>query len=144
MAWQLARAYRFTQIIIRDDMNRDGCKGTNNAWDDQKNWCIDMMQFDGTPKGTLGGINDIDMWKDFGMDKLATMRNTVECWQKNGGKEGSPGLLTDPFKTDSIPPCFFYHHVWKGPRQQKNRGWIKLDQSFAGQSGRSSWPEGRQ
>ena len=144
MAWHLAKAFKHTKIIIRDDMTKDDCQGTNNAWDDKISGCLDMMEFDETPKGTLGGIKDFDLWQEFGMDKLATMRNSLECWQSNGGSEGTPGLLTDPFKSDdAIPPCFFHHHVWKGARQQSNRGWLKLDQSFPGQSGRPVWPEGR-
>lgn len=126
-------------------MKQNDCTGTNNAWDSQKNWCIDMLGYDETPKGTLGGINDIDMWKDFGMDKLTTMRNSVDCWVNSGGKEGAPGLLTDPFKNTAVPPCFFAHIVRKGPRGQKNRGYITLDGSFPGQSTLNNvvWPEGR-
>jgi len=126
-------------------MKQGECTGTNNAWDAERNWCIDMMGYDETPRGTFGGINDIDIWTDFEMGKLATMKNAVDCWEANGGKEGAPGTLTDPFKTPGIPPCFFAHVVRKGTWWSKDKGYIRMDGGFAGQSGQNNvaWPPGR-
>lgn len=126
-------------------MKQGDCKNKNNAWDGTKSRCIDMMGYDETPRGTFGGINDIDMWTDFGMDKLATMKNAVDCWESNQGKEGAPGLLTEPFKSKGIPPCFFAHVVRKGHWYSKDKGYIRMDGGFAGQSTMNNvaWPENR-
>jgi len=142
----MAKHFRHTWVIIRDDMaDPNTCSNPNNAWDAEKNRCLDLMGYDGTAKGTFGGINDINIWESFSMDKLATMRNSVDCWVNNKGKAGPPSPPAEPFKSSDVPPCFFSHEVLRGTRVQKNRGGLQLNGDFPGQETKNNvmWPSSK-
>ncbi|PCD34001.1 hypothetical protein FGRA07_09156 [Fusarium graminearum] len=149
LLWQMARAWRGLYVVVRDDLPKPKCINPNNAWDDEKGRCLDILAwYPKTDKKTFGGNKDIEFaWNSWGMDKLGTLRNAVACWENNGGKIGSPktsiGSLTSSSPYDS--PCFFAMPVLKGNYSDISKGSLWLAGDFAGQEGQAGklWPKTR-
>ena len=61
----MLRLYKRAYVVIRPDLSVDECTNPNNAWDAEKSHCLDLLTWDGSVGGTLGGANDLtanNMW----------------------------------------------------------------------------------
>lgn len=149
LSWQMARIWRGLYVVVRDDLPLAKCVNPNNAWDDEKNRCFDVLAW--YPKRTdqtLGGNKDIEYaWDSWGMDKLKTLRNAVDCWENNGGHVGEPntsiGSLQskDPYDL----PCFFTMPVLKGNYSDVAKGsiWMAGDLPGQGDQAGKLWPRAK-
>jgi hypothetical protein len=147
--WQMARNWRGLYVVVRDDLPLPKCINPNNAWDDEKGRCLDVLAW--YPKKvsqTLGGNKDIEYaWNSWGMDKLKTLRNAVSCWENNDGHVGKPdtsiGSLKskDPYDLN----CFFTMPVLKGNYSDVSKGSIWMAGDFPGQEGQAGklWPKAK-
>jgi hypothetical protein len=138
----MARRHKGAVVIIRDDMKENDCKGINNAWDGNR--CLDILIWNqkGINDGDryFGGAHDMEgIWEKYGMNQLATMKNSVDCWVNSGGKMGD--VQPNPNSGD-LPPCFFPQEVKKGWWHQQKHGYINLDGAWPGQEGKNDqkWP----
>ena len=139
----MAKRYRYTWIVIRDDMKEGDCKGVNNGWDSTTSRCYDLMGFDGSKTGTFGGVEDLkDMWSTYNMRPMDTMRNAAECWVSSNAQPKGPEHPVDAFSAKGLPKCFFHHTVLKGSWSKSKKGIIKMDGGWPGQSGKNDqiWP----
>jgi len=155
IAFQLVRRL-YEAVVVINYENEEQCskKDGNQAWDPYHKWCYGMMW---TKDGTLhGGINDhaSPLWKSesdggFGMDKLATYRNTYHCWVANNATVGNI-VINDITPETDLPRCFFGMEMKKGVWVDDNHDcWpgatLKLDLSFPnfppGQESRTHWPQ---
>lgn len=124
-------------VVIRDDIKKEGCKGTNNGWDDEKKRCYDLMIWNQKPqsdsKRYFGGANDLNgLFQKYGMDAASTMRNSAECWKANGGSSHTPQPWVQiNQKVQKLPKCFFAAAVHKDTYDSKRKG-IKLDPTYVG------------
>ncbi|KAM0709299.1 hypothetical protein Q7P35_003337 [Cladosporium inversicolor] len=78
-------------VVLRTDVKQDKCTEPNNAWDDDKSRCMDLLTWNGADDSTLGGGNDLianRMWKSWNMDPYWTMKNAVTCWEEHDGHIG--------------------------------------------------------
>ena len=87
------------QVIIRDDIPQDRCNEINHGWDDQNGRCLDMMIWNQKDQRDddryFGGAKDLEgLFQKYEMDAAATMRNSVECWERNGGRSHTPMPLS--------------------------------------------------
>ncbi|KAM0488654.1 hypothetical protein ACHAP7_000697 [Fusarium lateritium] len=147
--WQMARNWRGLYAVVRDDLPLAKCTNRNNAWQSEKSRCLDILAWYPKVEGiTFGGNTDIYYaWDHWGMDKLATLKNAVECWEGNGGHVGKLnteiGTLSsnDPYKL----PCFFTMPVLKGNYSDLGKGSLWLADNFPGQAGQAGklWPKSR-
>ncbi|KAH8587655.1 hypothetical protein B0O99DRAFT_641003 [Bisporella sp. PMI_857] len=145
LAWQMARMFKKTYVIIRDDMKQKDCVNPNNAWHSETGRCLDMMTWGGASSDTFGGANDLtNIWVYYKMNQLATMLNSVQCWEQNNGQMGASKPGAEFWKSDGLPPCFFGSEVKKGTWEKDRKGVLYLDSSFVGQTGATGlkiWPE---
>lgn len=146
----MARNWRGLYAVVRDDLPKPKCINPNNAWDDDMGGrCLDILAWYPKNEGiTFGGNKDIYYaWDHWGMDKLATLRNAVNCWENNGGHIGKPktdiGALKMPNPYEI--PCFFTMPVLKGNYSDDGRGSLWLAGNFPGQEGQAGklWPKSR-
>ena len=74
---------------------------------------------------------------DYTMDKLATYRNTVDCWLANGNRMG-PTVPNSDVTSTALPQCLFGMEVKKGTWLDltKGRHVVELDTEFG------NFPEG--
>lgn len=147
LLWQMGRLYKKMFVVVRTDLPEDKCTNPNNAWDDEKSRCLDLLSWDGGDSSTLGGANDMtdnDMWKAWNMDPFWTMRNAVDCWEDNNGKIGD-AKPSQVWESSTPPPCFFAMEVVKGSYSDSHRGMIKLSGDFPGQDGLEDkmWPKSK-
>lgn len=141
----MARLYKRTYVVVRTDLDVNECTNPNNAWDAEKNRCLDLLSWDGSVDGTLGGANDLnDMWGKWNMDPFTTMRNAVDCWEANNGKIG-PVVIDRNWADSSPPACYFAMTVLKGSYSDIQKGTLWLSGDFAGQSGMEDklWPKNK-
>ncbi|KAF9774990.1 hypothetical protein IL306_006935 [Fusarium sp. DS 682] len=150
LLWQMARQWKGLYAVVRDDLPKPKCINRNNAWDDSHGGrCLDILAWYPKQKGqTFGGSTAIYYaWDKWGMDKLATLRSAVACWENNGGKIGKMktdiGSLknTNPYGI----PCFFVMPTLKGNYSDIQKGSLWLAGDFAGQDGQAGrlWPRSR-
>jgi len=82
----------------------------------------------GDPHRYYGGAEDlVGLFEKYDMDPVATMQNSLECWQAHNGEMHEP----EPFEqmgknAGDLPQCFFAAPVHKGTYNSKGRG-INLD-----------------
>ena len=146
--WQMARIWRGLYVVIRDDLPEAKCIHPNNAWDEEKSRCLDVLAW--YPKSTdqtLGGNKDVEYaWNSWGMDKLKTLRNAVDCWEDKGGV-GQPNhdILLLQNKSPYDNPCFFTMPVLKGNYSDIAKGSIWMAGDFPGQDGQAGklWPRAK-
>ncbi|KAF5664348.1 chitinase 3 [Fusarium heterosporum] len=147
--WQMARRWRGLFVVIRVDLTKDKCIHPNNAWDDDKKQCLDLLGWRPTRAvdSKLGGIEDNFFgWHGWGMDKLKTMQNAVKCWEKNGGHVGKPSTdigslaTSNPYDLE----CFFSMPVIKGEWAKYSNGAIWMV-DYVGQDGQHDllWPKSK-
>jgi hypothetical protein len=95
-AFQVMRIMKGAFVIIdMNSVNEKKClKDKNAAWDAEKQLCYTIFHRD-SKGGLLGGINDGAslLWEStdkggYGMDRLATYKNTIECWESHNGAMG--------------------------------------------------------
>ncbi|OQO10077.1 hypothetical protein B0A48_04433 [Cryoendolithus antarcticus] len=143
LLWQMARLFKKVYIVIRDDTAVKNCNGKTKVWDADTSRCLDMFSWNGVSGSTLGGANDIiDIWGDYGMDPLATMRNAVDCWEASGGKVGTV-QVNEVWNTDMAPRCFFGMEVVKRKCTDDAKGMMWMAGDFPGQegmNGKKLWP----
>lgn len=143
----MARRFKGAYVVVRDDLPYDKCNNPNNAWDSEKNRCLDLLTW--YPKKvdtTLGGSKDMEVvWDKWNMDKLATLRNAVDCWENNGGKIGDTGPRDGSWAAETPPPCFFAMPVLKGNYSDVSKGSIWMAGNFGGQDGQAGllWPKSK-
>jgi hypothetical protein len=95
MAFDSLKVQNHVVMVINDaDQDKDACNSwTNNAWEDASGYapyCYGMMWLAG--EGDLrGGINDQGkpLWETYGLDKIETYRNVLDCWTKNDAQAGN-------------------------------------------------------
>ncbi|KAK5739053.1 hypothetical protein LTR17_005571 [Elasticomyces elasticus] len=143
LVWQMARLFKRIYVVVRTDIPQDKCTEPNNAWDAEKSRCLDMLSWDGTAGGTLGGANDLnEIWNEYQLDKFATLRNAVDCWEGSGGKVGDV-KPNDDWASTEIPYCFFGIEVLKGSYESEDmHGMLMLSGDFPGQENMEGklWP----
>ncbi|KAM0433720.1 hypothetical protein ACHAQK_009156 [Fusarium lateritium] len=149
LLWQMGRRWRGLYVVVRDDLPKPKCTNRNNAWDDSKGRCLDILAWYPKEQGkTFGGNTDIYFaWDEWGMDKLATLRNTVACWENSGGKIGEMKTDVGALKTSNPYdiPCFFVMPTLKGNYSDIQKGSLWMAGDFAGQDGQAGrlWPKSR-
>jgi chitinase len=149
LLWQMARTWRGLYVVVRDDLPKPKCINPNNAWDEDKGRCLDVLAW--YPKKvsqTLGGNKDIEYaWNSWGMDKLATLRNAVSCWEDNKGHIGTPNTDVGSLKNKNPYdlPCFFVMPVLKGNYSDVSKGSIWMAGDFPGQDNQAGklWPKSK-
>ncbi|RKL26365.1 hypothetical protein BFJ72_g13761 [Fusarium proliferatum] len=149
LLWQMARLFKDFYVVIRDDLPINKCTDPNNAWDDRTNRCLDILSW--WPKSASGRVGgDLAMekvWAKWNMPPLWTLRNAVECWESNGGKNGDAKVkaLQSEWANGVLPPCFFAMPVLKGnwSKDAASDGAIWLAGDFVGQEGQAGrlWPK---
>jgi hypothetical protein len=135
--WQMARLWRGIYVVVRDDLPSDKCTHPNNAWDDEKRRCLDVLAWYPKKVGqTLGGNKDIEYaWSDWDMDKLRTLRNAVSCWEDNGGHVGKPDTSIGSLKSkESLRSSLLLHRACSEGQTQRCWQGLHLD------GGRLCWP----
>jgi hypothetical protein len=126
-----------TCVIIRDDIKKEDCKEVNQGWDEEKQRCYDLMIWNHKPQGDshryFGGANDLNgLFQKYEMDPFATMRNSVDCWEANGGRSHAPQSWAQVNQNvHKLPSRFFPAEVRKGSYNSKRRG-IDLDPNYIG------------
>jgi hypothetical protein len=125
VAFQLLRLLHGGFVII-DDHAKDEKKcleDKNSAWDGGASRCYTMYARDSNMK-LLGGMNDPahSLWESpdkggFGMDRLATYKNTIDCWESNNANMNSADWNN---LVDGLPKCFFGMEVKKGAFFEKD------------------------
>lgn len=143
----MLRLYKRAYVVVRSDLSLEECSNPNNAWDTEKSRCLDLLTWDGSVEGTLGGANDLtdnSMWGKWNMDPFWIMRNAVDCWENNGGKLAS-AKPTQNWESSLPPACFFAMEVLKGSYSDIQKGTLWLDGDFAGQDGMDGklWPKSK-
>ncbi|KAF2111111.1 hypothetical protein BDV96DRAFT_603243 [Lophiotrema nucula] len=138
LALALLRLGKGAVVVINerdgDDQSGEFCNSQqNNVWDPNEKFCFGMMWLkDGR---LMGGINDPayqlwDQWtgasesfegvrsaqSGFGLDKLETYRNILDCWRSNDANMAAPQLDVSQPGTP-LPRCLFSMEVKKG-------GWL--------------------
>jgi hypothetical protein len=149
LLWQMARIWRGLYVVVRDDLPQAKCVHPNNAWDGDKGRCLDVLAW--YPKHVemaFGGNKDIEYaWDSWGMDKLRTLRNAVDCWEDNGGHPRQPdmGIGSLQSKDPYDLPCFFAMPVLKGEHSDLVEGSLWMAGDFAGQDGQGGklWPKAK-
>ncbi|KPM40559.1 hypothetical protein AK830_g5976 [Neonectria ditissima] len=147
LLWQMARQFKGAYVVVRDDLPINKCINPNNAWDDQKGRCLDLLTW--YPKKvstTLGGSKDMEVvWDAWNMPKLQTLRNAVDCWESNGGHVGKTGIREGSWASTTPPPCFFAMPVLKGNYSDVSKGSIWMAGDFAGQDNQAGklWPKSK-
>jgi hypothetical protein len=125
------------QVIIRDDIPGDECNEDNHGWDEEKQRCYDLMIWNQRKQGEsdryFGGANDLKgLFQKYEMDPTVTMRNSLECWEANGGSSHTPQpWVKIGENAGKLPKCFFPAAVHKGRYDSKGRG-IQLDPDYIG------------
>lgn len=140
VAVQVLRIMKGAFVII-DGNAKDEAKclqDANAAWEKEKSYCYTMYHRDANG-GLLGGIDGAAklLWEPesaggYGMDRLATYKNTIDCWESNGG---AMGAANSNDITSGLPKCAFGMEVKKGPFFEFSEdGYdgkqIKLDQAY--------------
>lgn len=145
--WQMARRFTGAYVVIRDDLPIGKCTNANNAFDTDKGRCLDVLTYyPKTRKGRIGGSEAIETaWSKWGMDKLATLRNTVSCWENNDASVGRADSSLGSWSSQTPPPCFFGMPVLKGNWTLDNTGTIWLAGDFVGQENQAGklWPQSK-
>lgn len=141
----MGRLYKKMFVVLRTDLKKDDCTNPNNAWDEEKSRCMDLLTWNGADDSTLGGGNDLianKMWQTWNMDPFYTMKNAVTCWEEHDGHIGE-AEPTQVWESDVPPPCFFAMEVVSGSYYVRGKGMIELGGDFAGQHGLDGmlWPK---
>ncbi|KAG9232650.1 hypothetical protein BJ875DRAFT_73017 [Amylocarpus encephaloides] len=135
--WETANRMKGIQVIIRDDIPKERCNEINHGWDEGQQRCYDMMIWNQKPQRDgdryFGGAKDLEgLFQKYGMDAAATMKNSADCWEANGGRSHSPQPWVQlGAQGTQVPPCFFPAEVHKGTYDSKGRG-IQLDPDYVG------------
>ena len=143
----MGRLYKKMFVVLRTDVPQDKCTEPNNAWDNEKSRCMDLLTWNGADDSTLGGGNDLianKMWESWNMDPYWTMKNAVTSWEEHDGHIGDVGPM-QVWESDVPPPCFFAMEVVCGSYYVRGRGMIELGGDFAGQHGLDGmlWPKSK-
>ncbi|KAF2120320.1 hypothetical protein BDV96DRAFT_567053 [Lophiotrema nucula] len=134
IAVELLKSTHGAVVVINEgDSSPENCAnaGSNNQWDDapDRNYCYGIMWVE---NGNLkGGINDAAyaLWdnydamaandvssegsRGFGMGRIETYRNILDCWHMNNGHNGN--LDANYLQAETgLPRCFFSMEVKKG------------------------------
>lgn len=117
-------------MVINDASD---CTDGNEVWDEENGYCFGMMRLSDDGTNLEGGMNDpaFPLWEKYGMSKLYTYRNTLECWKANGNRMGATKPNPDP-KDTSLPQCLFGMEVKKGSWKDYGNGKhrLVLDEAF--------------
>ncbi|KAF1995500.1 hypothetical protein P154DRAFT_566680 [Amniculicola lignicola CBS 123094] len=165
----LRQVHGAVMVINHGDDTREKCEGAgpNNQWDDApgRNWCYGIMWVEnGDLKGGINGAA-FPLWesydadaanslvsdtgsKGFGMSKLETYRNILDCWYVNDAN--ADGQMKPEFMQGetNLPQCMFSMEVKKGNWQGScGPHHLVLDSGFknfpTGVEGQTMWPGGK-